>query len=300
MSETHIIPEQYPPTTNQRQALLDAFAEQPSDASTWETAYAWSRTEGDQPDQSGVSKIPVEELIAMADAVRSTNEVERYDLMTGQASDGRIWFDVIEGFSMDSIRQVLQDTVGSLAQQGQGSFFRTLDLATGTGKSLAVQEQYAVQVVGVDRNQALLDVAKQRAGSNTRLVRADITQLPFENESFDLISSLGIEGSLDKDSQIAFYTELARVIMPGGTYVSAFYNYPHMPSEEMAKITQTSKAMLADMICDTVSGGASITKRLNEEECEILFTVLGLRKDYYLDANADEENQVIIQVITKN
>jgi ubiquinone/menaquinone biosynthesis C-methylase UbiE len=288
------------PQPTERQAVLDRFAEQPDDSIAWQTAYSWVRSEGDHPWQSGTaSDIPAEELIAMAETARATDQYHRYDLMTRRASNGKLWFDIIEGFSMDSIRQVSRNTVEAWAQWNQAPFVRTLDLGTGTGKSLAVLEQNSVQVIGVDRNQALLDVAKERAGDSTSLVHADITRLPFCNESFDLISSLGIEGSLDKASQVAFYTELARVLMPGATYISAFYNYPDMPSDDIAKITQTSKAMLADMICDTVSGGISITERLDEQESKALFTQLGLDKEYYLDANSDETNQAIIQVITK-
>ncbi len=288
------------PQPADRRIILDAFADNPEDSDAWDTAYTWVRGEGDNPQLHGVaSDIPAEELIEMSETVRTTNPAERYELMTQYTDNGRLWFDVIKGFSMDSIRQVLKHSVETSAQQNQAPFFRTLDLGTGIGNSLALLEENAQQVIGVDRNQALLDIAQKRIGDNTALVRADITALPFDESSFDLVSSLGIEGSLDKATQTAFYTELARVMMPGGTYLTAFYNYPNMPSDEMLQITQTSKAMLADMICDTVSGGASIVARLDEDETKDLFSKLGLHKEYYLEVSEDEKNHVIIQAITK-
>jgi hypothetical protein len=120
-------------------------------------------------------------------------------------------------------------------------------------------------------------------------VQVDITALPFDNDSFDLVNSLGIEGSLDKETQIAFYTELARLMIPGGSYLTAFYNYPSLPSDEMSQITETSKAMLSDMICDTVSGGASIVERLDEDETNDQFAQLGLHKEYYLKLSKDKK-----------
>lgn len=289
------------PRPDDRQALLDTFADQPEDPAVWDTAYTWVRSEGDHAGQTtGIaSDIPAEELIAMADAVRGTDQSERYDLMTRTASNGQLWFDVIEGFSMDSIRQILTDAI-DISARGQEPFSRALDLGTGTGKSLAVLEHNAQQVVGVDRNKALLGIAQQRAGKNTSLVQADITKLPFEDNSFDLISTLGVEGSLDKVTRTAFYKQLARVLMPGGTYISAFYNYPQLPSEEMAQVTQTSKGMLADMVCDTVSGGANVTERLDEDETNALLVELGLHKQYYRDTSNDGRNHAILQVISKD
>jgi ubiquinone/menaquinone biosynthesis C-methylase UbiE len=303
MTEQHIATPNFEsdkPLPTERQSLLDTFAEQPEDNTTWNIAYSWVRAEGDELGQDGVaSDISADELIAMAETVRTTTQAERYELMTRYTQNGRLWFDVIKGFSTDSLRQELKHSVETSAQQNQVPFFRTLDLGTGIGNSLVILEENARQVIGVDRDKALLDIAQKRAGDNTVLVQADITALPFDNGSFDLVSSLGIEGSLDKDTQAAFYTELARVMMPGCSYLTAYYNYPYMPSDEMLQITQTSKAMLADMICDTVSGGASIVQRLDEDETNNLFAELGLQKECYLEVSEDEKNHVVIQVITK-
>jgi ubiquinone/menaquinone biosynthesis C-methylase UbiE len=280
----------------ERQALLDEFATHPENGDLWDTAYTWVRAEGDSADYNGVaSDIPAEELINMANIVRATDVAKRYDLMAQYTTNKRLWFDVIEGFGTETIRQALKETVEASGQ----SFYRTLDLGTGVGKSLDVLEQFSSQAVGLDRNQALLTVAKQRAGENTTLVRAEVSKMPFEDSSFDLVSSLGVEGSLDKPTKIAFYTELARVIMRGGVYISAYTNYPYLPSEFMTQITQTSKAMLADMIGDTVTGGLSITEILSEDEQNALLANLGLSMELFLDSTNDAKNQTIIQIVTK-
>lgn len=177
---------------------------------------------------------------------------------------------------------------------------RALDIGTGIGNTLEILEHNATQVIAIDRNLALLNIAQQRADNNTTLLQADMTELPFDDGSFDLVTSLGVEGNLDKPTATGFYSELARVMMPGATYASAFYNFPYLPSQEMSQVTETSKAMLADMICDTVSGGAVIRERLNGDQISALLGQLSLREEYYVEISEDEKTHVLIRVITKD
>ncbi len=294
MSEPNI------PSISDRQKLLDAFADQPTLTSNWTTAYSWVKSEGDYPNPPGVAgDIPADEMIAMADRVRVTSLPERYGLMTQKASTGRLWFDIIEGFSSMPVHCALNNVITTQAQLSQAPFHRALDIGTGVGNSLAALEQSANYVVGIDRNQELLRIARQRVDGHTLLVAADVRHLPFPDTSFDLITSVGVEGALDRSSLATFYEELARVLTPGGSYLSAFYNHPHMPAAEMDKITQTSKAMLADMICDTVSGGAAISDRLDDDDEDALFAKLGLQQEYFLEVGEDQANHVIIKTISK-
>ncbi len=289
------------PPPAERQNLLDTFAERPEDAGIWDIAYAWVRAEGDSLKHYGVaSDIPAEELIAMADIVRSTNPAERYDLMAQTASNGKLWYDVIEGFSSQRLRQVLQNALHQFVVSNRGApFQRALDLGAGTGNSLLLLEKNATRVYGIDRNQSLLAIARQRVSAGTVLLPGDISQLPFSNASFDLVTSLGVESSLDRGMALTVYREVARVLMPGGSYVSVTYNYPEKPSEEMDQITQTSKAMLADMICDTVSGGAAVTDRLEQKTFADFIMKLGLRERYYSNQSDDGKTYVLFHVITK-
>ena len=90
---------------------------------------------------------------------------------------------------------------------------RVLDLGTGTGAgALAIARRFGeADVVGVDLSEKMLARARrnvpaelaQRVGFD----RADASDLPFEDASFDLVTHANM---------IPFFSELARVLKPGG------------------------------------------------------------------------------------
>lgn len=290
--------------SERRQALLDEFEQQPNDDHIWQTAYDWAKTEGDHPEQAGIAaNIPTEELIAMADNVRQTPQAERYSLMTQRASNGKYWFDVIEGFSSAQVREVLRDTIKSWNNSGDNPthFRNALDVGSGIGNSLTILEGSADKVVGLERDPSLLNIAKERAGSDTRLVQGSVDALPFEDSSFDLVTSQGLKAALDKDSAENFLRELARIMTPNGIYIVGYYFHDEQgnPHPYLANITKTSKAMLSDMIGDCVSGSLTRTSKLSEEEENKLISDLGLNKEYYDVLDGDGISHTLITIITK-
>jgi ubiquinone/menaquinone biosynthesis C-methylase UbiE len=296
-----------------RQDLLDKFAENPDDDTIWQTAYSWVTTEEDIPARwTGGDKeirptvaddIPGGELIELARTVRSTAPEQRYDLMVQRASNGQRWFDVLQTFSSSQLKKVEKSVIGSWVHEGgRGMFHRALDIGTGTGKSLPVLEGHADEVVGLDRNQTLLDVAKEAAGRHTTLIQGEVDKLPFSDSSFDLIASSGLSGALDKATAIAFYQELARVMTDDGIYIEgSYYTVDGYPGEELARITATSKAMLADMIVDTVSGKLNLADHLEGGDTGVLLAGLGLHVEYY-DIPSEDQSRThnLITIITKD
>jgi SAM-dependent methyltransferase len=94
-----------------------------------------------------------------------------------------------------------------LAGPGQ----HVLDVASGAGFGLALLERSGAWPVGVDYSaHALADVRERQP--LTPLVRADATRLPFADESFDLVVS--------RHPTMTRWDEIARVLRPGGTYLS--------------------------------------------------------------------------------
>ena len=56
---------------------------------------------------------------------------------------------------------------------------------------------------------------------NVTFVQGDVGELPFENESFDIVLSLnGFHAFPDKD---AAFAETCRVLKPGGIFCGCFY-----------------------------------------------------------------------------
>jgi ubiquinone/menaquinone biosynthesis C-methylase UbiE len=106
---------------------------------------------------------------------------------------------------------------------------RVLDVACGTGilarkaAELVDTETAALNssVIGVDINEGMLDVARQKAPDLTWRV-GPAESLPFETDSFDrVVSQFGLMFFEDQTQAIA---EMGRVVRPGGTIAVAVWD----------------------------------------------------------------------------
>jgi ubiquinone/menaquinone biosynthesis C-methylase UbiE len=103
-----------------------------------------------------------------------------------------------------------------------------LELGCGTGRVSLPLARARVDLVGIDRSAPMLDRARRRilTSSNPhilkslRLVRGDIRQLPFEDETFLMVlAPYGILQSLIRPRDLtATLASVARVVAPGGTF----------------------------------------------------------------------------------
>lgn len=95
---------------------------------------------------------------------------------------------------------------------------RILDLGTGTGKALpALAARYpGAEVIGLDLTPAMLGIAASSSGRGLPLICADAAQLPFPDQSIDLVfSSLALHWSPDLD---AVLSEVRRVLKHPGLF----------------------------------------------------------------------------------
>lgn len=95
---------------------------------------------------------------------------------------------------------------------------RVLDVAAGTGNASIPAAEAGAEVVASDLTPELFDAGRARAeaeGVELDWVEADAENLPFEDESFDVvISSIGV---MFAPHHQAAADELVRVCKPGGT-----------------------------------------------------------------------------------
>ncbi len=94
---------------------------------------------------------------------------------------------------------------------------RILDVATGSGNAALAAARRGCTVVGVDYVPALLDRARRRAdaeGLEVEFLEGDAEALPFDDGSFDVVSS--VFGAMFAPDQQQTANELARVTRPGG------------------------------------------------------------------------------------
>jgi len=102
---------------------------------------------------------------------------------------------------------------------GVGPGTRLLDVGTGSGGTIAIPAaQRGAQVVGSDFIDTWFDAAGGRAdeaGVEVQWVVGDAQELPFDDASFDVVTSTF--GHMFAPDQPAAARELARVVKPGGT-----------------------------------------------------------------------------------
>lgn len=123
------------------------------------------------------------------------------------------WFTTPIGRAMDlaESRAVL-----ALAHPRQGE--RALDAGCGTGAYTRRLSERGAIVTGVDRDPAMLAAARVKAPAAT-LVEGEITELPFERDSFDLTLAVTVLCFVADPRRAA--SELVRVTRPGGRVVLA-------------------------------------------------------------------------------
>jgi ArsR family transcriptional regulator len=101
---------------------------------------------------------------------------------------------------------------------GPAPYRRVIDFGTGTGRMLMLFSGRAREAEGIDFSHRMLTVARanlERAGvSNSRVRFGDVTAVPFEDSSADLVIVHQVLHYLDTPGDAV--AEAARVLMPGG------------------------------------------------------------------------------------
>lgn len=101
-----------------------------------------------------------------------------------------------------------------------------LDLATGTGDlALVLQRRLpSAQVIGADFSEEMLAVAKRKGVREVRV--ADARQLPFGDESFDVVTiAFGLRNLPDWGEGLR---EMGRVLRPGGHLLVLDFSLPRL------------------------------------------------------------------------
>ena len=118
-----------------------------------------------------------------------------------------------------------------LLSPGCGGDRAILDAGCGTGGNLEWLARYAGngRVVGIDLVSTALEFCRKR--SHERLAQASATDLPFADESFDLVTSFDVLVQIpDRGADERAISEMFRVLKPGGIAFARGAAYEWMKS----------------------------------------------------------------------
>lgn len=104
---------------------------------------------------------------------------------------------------------------------------KVLDLGCGTGRITIPIAQKAHEVTGLDISSEMISKLRERVEKlnlKIELHLADMEQLPFENDSFDVITCVLSLMHLPVESRQSVFIEAGRVLKPGGKMIVAVKN----------------------------------------------------------------------------
>ena len=117
-------------------------------------------------------------------------------------------------------RRIIESLVEQICSNIDAANPLILDVGCGTGANLKMLARFG-RAEGVDISQQAVSFCRERGLECVKL--GAVEQLPYENESFDLVTALDVIEHLDDD--VAGLREIHRVLRPGGfvlIFVPAF------------------------------------------------------------------------------
>jgi ubiquinone/menaquinone biosynthesis C-methylase UbiE len=105
-----------------------------------------------------------------------------------------------------------------------------LDIGCGTGTQLEIYQKAGCHITGVELSLSMLDVAKAKLGKCAHLCVADGAQLPFPNESFDVIVAFFIIHEMAESTRGKLMSEAKRVMKKNGRFLVIDYHVGPVPS----------------------------------------------------------------------
>jgi SAM-dependent methyltransferase len=123
--------------------------------------------------------------------------------------------------------------VVALVEGGSLPTGHALDLGCGTGTNCVYLARRGWQAAGVDFSAVAIRRARRRArraGVNCLFYQADVTDLSFLGDPFDLVLDIGCLHSISPEKWGWYAAEVARLVRPGGLYMLyAFVPRPGQP-----------------------------------------------------------------------
>lgn len=112
-----------------------------------------------------------------------------------------------------------------------------LDAGCGNGKNMQIRK--SIDIIGCDLSETLLEICRDK-GLN--VVKANIIDLPFKNESFDAVICIAVLHHLSTyERRLLAFNELFRVVKPGGKIYIEVWAYEQKLSKKFISVENTDK-----------------------------------------------------------
>jgi SAM-dependent methyltransferase len=152
--------------------------------------------------------------------------------MTNSQDQVRQWGAVAEAYVHSSFHAAGPDLRRLVAEAGFSGHERVLDLGCGAGHTSLACASHVDAVVGVDVTPQMVAaasaLARERALSNVEFRVADVQALPFDDASFDVVTSrVSAHHYADASKAVA---EALRVLKPGGLLLVSDSVSPEEPA----------------------------------------------------------------------
>jgi ubiquinone/menaquinone biosynthesis C-methylase UbiE len=143
-----------------------------------------------------------------------TEEAPKYELNRFHSKRGRIY----NYYELRAMVRLLEPLAGK----------RLLDVASGTGRAALAFAAYGAKVTSLDLTWNMLSVgnskAKEKALNNILFITGNGYQLPFDDNTFDILTNVRFLHLLPPSAWPIFLSEMRRVLKPDGLLMVQLYN----------------------------------------------------------------------------
>lgn len=122
-------------------------------------------------------------------------------------------------------------TIKRRLAEGLGDARRILDVGSGTGTLLGLlrSEHPSAEIVGLDADPNIIELAREKLGAGIQIVQGNATAPPFEPGSFDRVVSSLVFHHLTREQKSSALRAIREILVGGGELHLADWSAPHDP-----------------------------------------------------------------------
>ena len=184
--------------------------------------------------------VTVEEIVSFGEEILKVElDEDKQKLLMTRTNSGRLWYDIALGDGNKIVFEPVEKYLDENSCHGESKFEKVADIGCGTGNTLRTIVPYCKSVTGVDFSNLAIEKAKEiGVPENVSLVIGKADDLPFFDQSLDLVVSNGLIYYLSIEETEGFVSELSRVLKSEGIFL--YSNIIRREGEIIPKVLNNS------------------------------------------------------------